>query len=103
VAYDSTERAWCKPGGANVRIMSPKDGSMPAAIVCINVNRDDDVIRSLTILAHEATHVKQSLMRAIGEDKPSDEFEAYTVENICMELFTEFERQWSSLPFTSQE
>jgi hypothetical protein len=36
---------------------------------------------------HEATHIKQKLMLSIGEKEPSPEFEAYTMQNICQELF----------------
>jgi predicted Zn-dependent protease len=45
------------------------------------------------VLVHEATHVKQALMRSIGETQPSDEFEAYTMQRITCELFTEYSRR----------
>lgn len=44
------------------------------------------------LLIHEAVHVWQDLREAIGEEKPSSEFEAYTVQNITAELFAAYER-----------
>jgi hypothetical protein len=101
-AYDH-DWVWCKTGKACVHVLERKDDGPPAVVVCINVTRGDDVIRSLSLLAHEATHVKQELMRVIGEKTPSDEFEAYVIQNLCHDLFDEFERQWPSLPQAPKE
>lgn len=37
-------------------------------------------------IVHEAVHGKQELMKHIGEDNPSAEFEAYTVDDIFHKL-----------------
>jgi hypothetical protein len=39
------------------------------------------------LIVHEALHVWQQVRAAIGEDKPSSEFEAYSLQAICQELF----------------
>jgi hypothetical protein len=61
-------------------------------IVCIELTHENPIGIAST-LVHEATHVKQNLMRFIGEDTPSKEFEAYVMENISERLFTEYARR----------
>lgn len=39
------------------------------------------------VLAHEATHVWQHIREEIGEEKPSSEFEAYSVQAIFQGLY----------------
>lgn len=53
------------------------------------VSRDSlhhDAAEDIGLLAHEATHVAQGYFRSIGEECPSDEFEAYTVQVVTQEL-----------------
>jgi len=45
-----------------------------------------DPIEVAGLLVHEATHIKQHVMRIIGEDSPSKEFEAYMMQNIAANL-----------------
>ena len=42
-------------------------------------------------VAHEAVHVWQTIRDMIGEDKPSSEFEAYSVQAIFLELLNAME------------
>ena len=58
-----------------------KDGEDPVAVVYLAVGRDDDAF--LPVVAHEATHAAMYYMERIGEDKPSHEFMAYTVESFA--------------------
>jgi hypothetical protein len=39
------------------------------------------------LIVHEAVHVWQQVREALGEEKPSSEFEAYSLQAICQELF----------------
>lgn len=39
------------------------------------------------LLVHEAMHVFRAMMESLGEDRPSPEFEAYTVQTITSQLF----------------
>lgn len=39
-----------------------------------------------SLLVHEAVHIFQRVCNYIGEDKPSDEFEAYCIQAISQEL-----------------
>lgn len=57
------------------------------AIVTINERFDDgDPVAIMGLLAHEAVHVFQSLAEHAGEDDPSKEFEAYSIQMITQEL-----------------
>ena len=84
---------WCVPGLACVHALEKKTEPCPAMIVCIDVKPGANAMLSLSMLAHEATHIKQEFMKVIGEDAPSNEFEAYVIQNICQGLFDEFQRQ----------
>lgn len=43
------------------------------------------------LLLHEAVHIWQRLRTVMGEDEPSKEFEAYSVQRIAQDLFYAFE------------
>jgi hypothetical protein len=45
-----------------------------------------------SLLVHEAVHVWQHKRKGIGEDSPSSEFEAYSIQAISQALFDEYER-----------
>ena len=85
---------WCKPGKACIHTLAPKGGGQPSQIVCIDAAALlDQPTLAAAMLAHEATHAKQALMKVMGEKKPSDEFEAYVVQNIVHNLLDEYHRQ----------
>ena len=42
------------------------------------------------ILVHEAVHIWQEIRTAMGEDEPSSEFEAYSIERISEDLISEW-------------
>lgn len=90
---------WCKPGRACVHTLDHKGSGDCCQIVCIDAHHEgfkDDGIKIAALLAHEATHCKQALMREIHEAQPSAEFEAYTVQNILQNLLEEYQRQMFS-------
>ena len=45
------------------------------------------------MLTHEAVHMWQVARERLGEDKPSQEFEAYAIQALTQRLLEEFERQ----------
>lgn len=59
-------------------------------IVGLNFDNLPDGRTAMSTLAHEATHVKQGWMRMIGEDRPSDEFEAYAMDSIMSNLLGQY-------------
>lgn len=62
-------------------------------IVILNDWEKADRIDIAGIIAHEAIHLKQQVMRMIGEKNPSDEFEAYMIQNIVANLTKCFDEQ----------
>ena len=62
-------------------------------LVCIiQVQKlDTPLTQQLGLLAHECVHLLRAFMEELGEDKPSSEFEAYSVQefftNMCVEYF----------------
>ena len=60
-------------------------------IVCV---KPSDCIRDLqATLVHESVHVWQFVKEYIGENEPSKEFEAYSVENIYTTLMDAYNEQ----------
>ena len=79
---------WHSPGAnATTQYLDNSKGQL-CCIVCMPTPDPNKVspAQIVALLAHEAVHIKQRFMHWIGEDKPSDEFEAYTVQNIVQEL-----------------
>jgi hypothetical protein len=62
-------------------------------IVTIKGWKEKDPIEVAALIVHEATHIKQHIMRIIGEKTPSDEFEAYMMQNIYANLMQRFTEQ----------
>lgn len=63
-------------------------------VVCVHPDAQKaDPIEVASSLVHEAVHVFQRMCDSIGEDKPSREFEAYSIERIAERLMREFVRQ----------
>jgi len=55
----------------------------------------------LGLLVHEATHVWQAVRRAMREDEPSREFEAYSMQAIFQSLHDAMEKTWG-VPFSKK-
>ena len=71
-------------GGAECKFVY-RDSKLTDCIVCL-VETDDPVENAVS-LVHEAVHIWQGLCEYIGEENPSKEFEAYTIQNITQRLF----------------
>lgn len=71
-------------GGAECKFVY-RDDKLTDCIVCL-VETDDPVDNAVS-LVHEAVHIWQALCEYIGEENPSKEFEAYTIQNITQRLF----------------
>lgn len=78
--------------GANATLHTLEKGGKLTCVVCIDAEG-----RKLTqvhgLLVHEAVHVWQKFKDNIGEQSPSSEFEAYSIQMISQTLFEEYERQ----------
>ena len=62
-------------------------------VVTIKDWEGKDPIEVAGLIVHEATHIKQHVMRIIGEKNPSNEFEAYMMQNIAANLMQCFVEQ----------
>ena len=60
------------------------------AIVCIPVDIPYGMPEVAGLLAHEGMHVWQEVLKVTGEDKPSSEFEAYSVQHIVHNLMAAY-------------
>jgi len=65
-------------GGSSVILICVDDG-------CATLNQIH------AILVHEAMHVWQRIKKAIGEKRPSKEFEAYSMQSITQRLFNAYD------------
>ena len=63
------------------------------SVVCMPVDEDTNSISVYGLLVHEAVHVWQTAVEIKGEDKPSSEFEAYSIQSIAETLMYEYDRQ----------
>jgi hypothetical protein len=68
-----------------------KDGREIAIVTMFN--RKMDLLQAHALLAHEAVHIWQEIKKNIGEDFPSAEFEAYSIQRLSQNLFYEYKRQ----------
>lgn len=62
------------------------DGKVTAIVTLGDVG-DQSRVSIAGLLAHEATHVWQMVREAIGENEPSAEFEAYSIQCIFVGLY----------------
>lgn len=58
----------------------------PVAIVTLNNDEGKDPIQVAALLVHEAVHIKQAILRYVGEDNVGDETEAYLIQRISQDL-----------------
>lgn len=61
-------------------------GHRPCIIVCIPERKNIEAEQYYSLLVHEAVHIFQKVCDYIGEDHPSAEFEAYSIQAISQEL-----------------
>ena len=93
-AYQVARKQLAKEG-KSVSDMFPDDGAqcqfiyvegkLTDCIVCMCERKDP--IENAIYLVHEAVHIWQRYCKEIGEEHPSEEFEAYTIQNITHRLF----------------
>lgn len=65
----------------------------PACIVRMPLCPNTTIEQYHALLVHEAVHVWQFIRERIGEDSPSSEFEAYSIQGIAQELMLAFKAQ----------
>jgi hypothetical protein len=60
-------------------------------VVCISVPKGTSKGQVYALLVHEAVHIWQEYCDDIGEKRPSQEFEAYTIQSISQCLMHSFD------------
>lgn len=84
VNYDGE---WIREGkDGNVREMTCRSTGTSLVIVSVRVDKKTKPLEVYGLLVHEAVHVWQKICDNIGEDEPSEEFEAYAIQNIAQRL-----------------
>ena len=109
-AFVPSEKAWnaeVKRLGANepypdsdgrCTTLQNKETGQLACLVTISEKMDGrDPMGVIGLIVHEAVHVFQSLREDIGEDRPSEEFEAYSIQNISLNLIDAYARTRGSI------
>lgn len=80
---------WVSEGaGATTHTMRNPRGEM-VCVVCIKAEGLTS-IQTAALLVHEAVHVWQRWRDSIGEEAPSKEFEAYSIQAISQRLMTAY-------------
>jgi hypothetical protein len=90
----NNRRMWVSDGANATTHFFDANGSTDAAcIVCIKNYENATPIEICGMLIHEAVHVWQDYCRRIGEDCPSSEFEAYSIQMISQRLIESFKKK----------
>lgn len=64
-------------------------------VVRYDRHREGNILQKHAVLAHEAMHIVQEIFRHVGEEAPGDEVQAYFLQEVCYNLFLEFQEQTS--------
>lgn len=64
-------------------------------VVRYDHQREGNILQKHAVLAHEAMHIVQEIFRYVGEEAPGDEVQAYFLQEVCYNLFAEFQEQTS--------
>lgn len=78
---------------ACVHWLEQPDTGKEIVIVCVRVDPKRTGLEIAGLLVHEAVHIWQHVREYIGEDSPSSEFEAYSVQCIAQELMWLYREQ----------
>jgi hypothetical protein len=86
-ALEQQPRAWIKTAHSDATTHFTQDQKgRNITIVCIRTSDSVEPIQLAAMLVHEAVHIFQWYCAHIGEQYPSDEFEAYSIQSISQEL-----------------
>lgn len=74
---------------ATVHIKETKSQGM-VCVVALKLGKKTTQEQVIGVLIHESVHIWQYFKRRIGEDNPSDEFEAYSIQTISQRLIASY-------------
>jgi hypothetical protein len=81
------------PQGADACTHMMETEKHAAAIVCMQKERGQTKRGYYSLLVHESVHVWQRIREDINEDRPSSEFEAYSIQQISLNLMEAWDKQ----------
>lgn len=90
---DNYPRPWVSKDARATTHVYIKDNRVTCIVTLDEDKFEDKQVDLISALVHEAVHVWQELCESIGEDKPSAEFEAYSIQQISYRLINEYRRQ----------
>lgn len=76
---------------AKVQFLNSKNNKTIALVLIYDHSKD--LTSTLALIVHESVHVWQEIRSMMGEQSPSKEFEAYSIQAISQQLMTEYLRQ----------
>lgn len=79
-----------KSGRMTALARTGEDGNTQVMCVVMVSEYDYSPAQKAGIIAHEAMHVVQEFMEYIGEERPSDEFVCYTLQEVVENLSEEY-------------
>lgn len=86
---------WVFEGGGRTSVCQTEKGM--ACVVGMNLDEEDHrTPLAFGLLVHEATHVFQEWMIAIGEETPYAEFMAYSIQHISTELMCSYRHKFDA-------
>lgn len=84
---------WIEQGKGGMAHLFKNENGHRIGIICIDT-KDKKTIGSLVgILAHEAVHILQFALVAMGEERCGDEFAAYLVQYVTQQGFLYFNKK----------
>lgn len=82
--------SWAFPEKGALCQFIATDGEITECVVCLK--EVDDPIINAARLVHEAVHIWRKYAESLDEKNPSEEFMAYTIQNISQILFYAYQR-----------
>jgi len=77
--------------GATTHTFDNLSGNPSVILVCLKGDPRQTLNQVHALIVHEATHVWQWVKKMLGEDEPSKEFEAYSLQSITRGLFDAYD------------
>ena len=84
--------SYASGGNASTLLLENEDGEQVCVVSLHTIPKKTPKNVILSLLVHEAVHVFQHKLEGMGEDRPSKEFEDYSIQAIANELFDQYAR-----------
>jgi len=82
--------------GFNATVHHITDADRKYSVVCYRPDKTRSRSQQFAMLVHEAVHIWQRIREAMGENAPSSEFEAYSIQSISQDLMQSLDEHFSN-------